>query len=76
MSQAGAGYVALDPSFPDSRIELVLGDSRPLVAVMEPSMAKRDYKHGICTTVEDIRVSQMEVSVWTPGIISQIASSK
>ncbi|OBG90889.1 non-ribosomal peptide synthetase, partial [Mycobacterium sp. E3251] len=45
--KTGAAYLPIDPSSPDTRIEFMLGDATPVVAVSTADLAGRFEGHGV-----------------------------
>ncbi len=45
--KAGAGYVPLDPAYPDERLAYMLADSEPVVLLTQRALAERIRKLGI-----------------------------
>ncbi|WFF04675.1 amino acid adenylation domain-containing protein [Micromonospora sp. WMMD1076] len=39
--KAGAGHLPLDPSYPDARLDLMVGDAAPLLVLTDPALAGR-----------------------------------
>ncbi|ORB75343.1 non-ribosomal peptide synthetase, partial [Mycobacterium scrofulaceum] len=55
--KTGAAYVSIDPSSPDGRIEFMLGDATPVVAVSTAELAGRLDGHGVAVVdVNDPRI--------------------
>ncbi|OSC19486.1 non-ribosomal peptide synthetase, partial [Mycobacterium vulneris] len=50
--KTGAAYLPIDPSSPDSRIDFMLGDAKPVVGVTTADLAERLERHDV--TVIDV----------------------
>ncbi|ORA07585.1 non-ribosomal peptide synthetase, partial [Mycobacterium arosiense] len=55
--KTGASYLPIDPSSPDTRIDFMLGDARPVVGVTIADLAERFERHGVTVIdVDDPRI--------------------
>ncbi len=55
--KTGAAYLPIDPSSPDTRIEFMLGDAKPVVAVTTADLAGRFDGYGVAVIdVDDRRI--------------------
>ncbi|OBK66026.1 hypothetical protein A5653_20030 [Mycobacterium colombiense] len=50
--KTGAAYLPIDPSSPDTRIDFMLGDAKPVVGVTTADLTERFERHGV--TVIDV----------------------
>lgn len=62
--KAGAGYVPIDPAYPEERIEFMLKDSKPNAVLI--------YKTSIKTNVPIIDLEQAEMGDWDGGNLPKI----
>ncbi|MGV0875330.1 amino acid adenylation domain-containing protein, partial [Mycolicibacterium sp. XJ879] len=65
--KTGAAYVPIDPSVPDARLEFVLGDSAPVVALTTADLAHRLSGRGL------VVIDSSDID--DPGIITQPSSA-
>ncbi|TAM67778.1 non-ribosomal peptide synthase/polyketide synthase, partial [Mycobacterium sp.] len=56
--KTGAAYLPIDPSSPNSRVEFMLGDAKPVAAVSTADLAERFDGHGV--TVIDVNDSRID----------------
>ena len=60
--KAGAAYVAIDPMHPDARIEFMLGDAAPVVAISTAGLAPRLGGRVRVVDIDDPRVESYPVA--------------
>ncbi|GFG96177.1 hypothetical protein MTIM_20560 [Mycobacterium timonense] len=67
--KTGAAYLPIDPSSPDTRIEFMLGDAKPVAAVTTADLAERFDGRGVpVIDVNDSRIDTLpETSLPAPG---------
>ncbi|MCA2265613.1 non-ribosomal peptide synthase/polyketide synthase, partial [Mycobacterium marseillense] len=62
--KTGAAYLPIDPSSPDTRIDFMLGDAKPVAAVTTADLAERFNGRGV--TVIDVNDSRIDTLPETP----------
>ncbi len=60
--RAGAGYLPLDPSFPQDRLDFMQEDARPLVVITQAHLREKCSAHAAHVLSIDLPVPQPEVS--------------
>ena len=69
--KSGAGYVPLDPAFPQDRLDYMLESSTPKALITESSLAKRFSKFGTLTLIDEL-LNDQSLSRNNPEIRSRI----
>ncbi|TPW89493.1 condensation domain-containing protein, partial [Mycolicibacterium fortuitum] len=74
--KSGAAYLPIDPAHPDARVEFMLGDARPAVAVTAGGLAERLLGSGVpVVEVDDPRIGAQScagLSVAAPDDVAHI----
>ena len=60
--KAGAGYVPLDPAYPDERLAYMLADSEPVALLTQRALAERFSKIAIDVPLPSLMLDELEAS--------------
>ena len=69
--KSGAGYVPLDPAFPQDRLDYMIESSTPKKLITEVSLAGRFTKFGKITLIDDL-INNPNVPSEAPNVITDV----
>src|SRR5439155_14697739 len=67
---AGAAYLPIDPGYPADRLEFMIGDARPVLAVTTSAVAGSLAEHGVPVLVLDDQDTAARIAAHPAGEVS------